>query len=169
LAGKGIARNFNPLFLARQHDLTDRDGKHVVPIGTADFSSRMSGIKFRRRLFPALGDHFCRIGLSRHSPRPELFSLDVIFGLPRPPVIDLPANLNALVVNLPACLSLRCHLSILLPERLGAGMSRARSIFDPSLSPSDWIAGTEPSTSHRSKHKVCNRSAASPSGCLSLS
>ena len=62
----------------------------------------MAGIKFRRRLFPALGDHFCRIRLSRYSPRPELLSLHVVLGLPRLPVINLPANFYAFIIDLPA-------------------------------------------------------------------
>jgi hypothetical protein len=123
LAGQGIEGYLNPPFLARQR-LTGVTANVSL---RSKVSGRMSGIKFRRRLFPALGDHFCWIRLSRHSPRSELFSLDVILGLPWQSVVNLPANLDALVVNLPTRLPFRCHLLDPLLEKLDAGKSpRAR-------------------------------------------
>jgi hypothetical protein len=73
-------------------------------------SSRVSGVKIRRCLLLALRHHFCGIRLSRYSPRSELFSLNVILGLPWPSVVDLPANLHAFIVDLPAGFPFRRHL-----------------------------------------------------------
>jgi hypothetical protein len=70
----------------------------------------MSGVNFRGRLLLALWDHFCGIGPSRHAPRPELFSLDIVFGLPWPSVVNLPANLYAFVIDLLTGFPFRCHL-----------------------------------------------------------
>jgi hypothetical protein len=62
----------------------------------------MAGIKIRRRLLPALGDHLCGIRLSRHSPGAELLSLDFVLGQSRLSVVDLPANFQAFVIDLAA-------------------------------------------------------------------
>src|SRR4051812_41153560 len=85
---------------------TSRQRARVFPRS----SRRMAGIEVRRRLLLALWDHFCRIRLPRYSPRPELFSLDVIFGLSWPSVVNLTADLDALVVDLPAGFPFRYHL-----------------------------------------------------------
>jgi hypothetical protein len=70
----------------------------------------MSGIEVRRRLLLALWDHFCRIRLPRYSPRSELLSLDVIFGPSWQSVVNLTADLDAFVVDLPAGFPFRYHL-----------------------------------------------------------
>jgi hypothetical protein len=75
----------------------------------------MTRIEIRRRFLPALRDHFGRIRFTRHAPRPELFSLHVVFGLPRLPVIDLPANFDAFVVDLSAGFQVRVRISHGLP------------------------------------------------------
>src|SRR4051812_46472962 len=85
---------------------TSRQRARVFPRS----SGHMSGIEIRRRLLLALWDHFCRIRLPRYSPRSELFSLNVIFGLSWPSVVNLTADLDALVVDLPAGFPFRYHL-----------------------------------------------------------
>jgi hypothetical protein len=92
-------------------------------------SSRVPGIKIGRRFFLALRDHFGRIRLSRYSPRAELFSLDVIFGLPWPSVIHLPANLDAFIVYLSAGFPFRSHLRDPLLEK--PRRSQASPLGDP--------------------------------------
>lgn len=131
LAGEGNVGNFNPLFLTRQHDLTGplpqparklwtlqgppfpdvRRDVGTIPRGGAILqnSSCVSRIKIGRRLFPALGDHFGGIRLSRYSARSELFSLDVIFGAPWPSVVNLATNLDAFIVYLSAGFLSRGH------------------------------------------------------------
>jgi hypothetical protein len=55
-----------------------------------------------------------------------LFSLDVIFGLPWPSVVNLPANPDAFVVNLPAGFSFCWHLlDPLLEKALDLGSIEA--------------------------------------------
>jgi hypothetical protein len=75
--------------LPRQHDLTGRDGTDFLRPDVRDQIPMAS--------FSCAGGPFCGIRLSRHS---ELFSLDIVLGLPWPSVVNLPANLDALVVHL---------------------------------------------------------------------
>src|SRR3954468_1839508 len=63
---------------------------------------RVAGIEIRRRFLPALRDHFRWIRFTRHAPRPELFPLHIVFRLPRLSVVELPADFDALVIDLPA-------------------------------------------------------------------
>ncbi len=80
----------------------------------------MAGIEIWGRLLLALWDHFCRIWLSRYSPRPELLSLHLVLGLSGLAIINLPANFYAFVIDLPTGFPLLakgliwslCHLHV---------------------------------------------------------
>lgn len=62
----------------------------------------MTGIEIGRRLLSSLRHHFRRIRFPGNASRPELLPLLVVLGLARPPIVDLPAEPEALVIYLAA-------------------------------------------------------------------
>jgi hypothetical protein len=64
-------------------------------------SRGMAGIKIWRRFLPTLRHHFCRIGLSGHPSGAKLLPLNIVLGSAGFAVVNLSANLDALIINLP--------------------------------------------------------------------
>lgn len=67
-------------------------------------SSGVPGINIARSLFPSLWHHFRRVRFSGHASRAQLLALLVILGLARLPLVHLPLNADAFIINLPAWL-----------------------------------------------------------------
>jgi hypothetical protein len=63
-------------------------------------------IEIVRRLLLPLRYHPGGVPSARHSPRAELFTLLIVFGLARPAIVDLPTNPHALVMDMAAGLRL---------------------------------------------------------------
>jgi hypothetical protein len=75
----------------------------------SEIESRSGGvawIEIVRRLLLPLRYHPGGVPSARHSPRAELFTLLIVFGLARPAIVDLPTNPHALVMDMAAGLRL---------------------------------------------------------------
>ena len=76
--------------------------KQTCGCDSGSYSGGVAGVEIRRGLLLPLRHHRRWIGLARHTPWSEQLALLIVLGFPWSSILDLPANLDALIIYLPA-------------------------------------------------------------------